>query len=176
MFQSATVVVNAGLVQLPWSCGEIMRTRAGPAAAVDDVDVVVDAPAAVVVVDPPAAVVVVVELAPTVVVVVAVPPPAGALEGVALGGGSLELPELVPFPVDPPPVSPLIHIPAMAAIRTAVKSCQVFQDRRSLILSSPGLGWSDDSSGAPVPFEGDVTDHASILGAARSSKLQLNTS
>ena len=54
MFQAATVVVNAGLVQLPWSCGEITRTRAGPAAAVDDVDdvvdVVVDAPAAVVVV------------------------------------------------------------------------------------------------------------------------------
>ncbi len=70
MFQPAAVVVNAGLVQLPWSCVGPTRTRAGPAAAVDDgIDVVVDPPAAVVVVDPPAAVVVVDPLAAVVVVV-----------------------------------------------------------------------------------------------------------
>lgn len=69
MFHPATVVVNAGLVQLPWSCVGPMRTRAGPAAGddVDDgADVAVDPPAAAVVVgveplDPPAAAVVVVE-------------------------------------------------------------------------------------------------------------------
>jgi len=59
-FHPATVVVNDGLVQLPCICGEVSRTRAGPAAAPEVVvDVVVDPPAAVVVVDPPAAVVVV---------------------------------------------------------------------------------------------------------------------
>src|SRR5271169_2069634 len=69
MFQLVTVVVNAGLVQLPWSCVGPMRTRGGPAAAGDEVagevDVVVDPPAAAaVVVDPPAAAVVVVPLEP----------------------------------------------------------------------------------------------------------------
>ena len=99
MFHEATVVVNGVLVQLPVSCGDNRRTRAGPAAAVDDaVDVAVDPPAAVVVVDPPAAVVVVdppapvvfvdppaavvvvTELPPAAVVVVAVLPAAGAPE------------------------------------------------------------------------------------------------
>ena len=58
MFHPAAVVVNAGLVQFPCICVGPMRTRAGPAAAVDDdeVDVVVDPPGAVVVVDPPEAV------------------------------------------------------------------------------------------------------------------------
>jgi hypothetical protein len=64
MFQPAAVIVNAGLVQLPWSCVGPMRTRAGPAGTLDElvaeVVVVVDPPACVVVVDPPAAVVVVV--------------------------------------------------------------------------------------------------------------------
>ena len=70
MFQPAAVVVNVGLVQLPWSCVGPIRTRAGPAAAVDDgVDVVVDPPATVVVVDPPARVVVVDPPAAAVVVV-----------------------------------------------------------------------------------------------------------
>ena len=65
MFQLAAVVVNAGLVQLPDIWVGPRRTRAGPAAAVDGVDVdppvvvVVDPPAAVVVVEPPGAVVVV---------------------------------------------------------------------------------------------------------------------
>jgi hypothetical protein len=49
MFQPAAVVVNTGLVQLPWSCVGPMRTRAVPAAAVDGVDgeddVVVEPPA-----------------------------------------------------------------------------------------------------------------------------------
>jgi hypothetical protein len=49
MFQPAAVVVNVGLVQLPWSCVGPNRTRAGPAAAVGDVDGDVD-----VVVAPPA--------------------------------------------------------------------------------------------------------------------------
>ena len=64
MFQPAAVVVKVGLVQLPCSWVGPKSARAGPAAAVDDVDdvevVVVDPPADVVVVDPPAAVVVVV--------------------------------------------------------------------------------------------------------------------
>jgi hypothetical protein len=65
MFQPAAVIVNAGLVQLPWSCVGPMRTRAGPAGTLDElvaeVVVVVEPPACVVVVDPPAAVVVVVD-------------------------------------------------------------------------------------------------------------------
>jgi hypothetical protein len=144
MLHEATVVVNGVLVQLPVSCGDIRRTRAGPAAAVDDavVDppapvVVVDPPAAVVVVDPLAAVVVVAELPPAAVVVVAVPPEAG---GGVLSAGSLPLVVPAPLALDPPPVSPLIHIPKMVATRMAVKSCHVCQDRRSLILSSPGSG------------------------------------
>jgi hypothetical protein len=56
MFQPAAVVVNTGLVQLPWSCVGPTRTRAGPAGALDEVDaevvVVVELPAAVVVVEP----------------------------------------------------------------------------------------------------------------------------
>ena len=49
MFQPAAVVVNVGLVQLPCICVGPIRTRAGPAATVEDVDAAVD-----VVVDPPA--------------------------------------------------------------------------------------------------------------------------
>ena len=67
MFQGAVVVVNDVLVQLPCICGEVRRTRAGPAAAPAAV-VVVDPPAAVVVVDPPEAVVVVEPPAAVVVV------------------------------------------------------------------------------------------------------------
>jgi hypothetical protein len=79
MFQLATVVVNAGLVQLPCIWVGPMRTCAGPAAAVDDVGVVVDPPAAPVVeVDPPAAVVVVDPPAMAAVVVV-VPLEVGSL-------------------------------------------------------------------------------------------------
>ncbi len=58
----------------------------------------------------------------------------------------------------PPPVSPLIHMPKMVATRMATKSCQVLQDRRSLILNSPGLGGSsDDAKGASTLSGGDVT-------------------
>jgi len=171
MFHEAAVIVNGVLVQLPWSCGEVRRTRAGPDAAVDAVVdppaavVVVDPPAAVVVVDPPAAVVVVTELPPAAVVVVAVLPAADP-EDAALGGGSFPLPKLVPVVLEaPPPLSPLIHIPKIAAIRTAVRSCQVFQDRRSLILSSPGSGLpSDDANGTLAMLEGDVTDLSSNMG------------
>jgi len=139
IFHGAAVVVNDVLVQLPLSCGDSRRTRAGPAAAVDEVDeaavVVVEPPAAVVVVEPPAAVVVV---EPPAVVVVVEPPAVDELEGVALGG-SLLLPALDALDA-PPPVSPLIHIPKMVATRMAVRSCQVLQVRRSLILSSPRSG------------------------------------
>ena len=38
MFHAAAVVVNVGLVQFPCCCGDVRRTRAGPAAAADDVD------------------------------------------------------------------------------------------------------------------------------------------
>ncbi len=82
MFQPATVVVKVGLVQFPCICVGPMSTRAGPAGALDDVDVdvvVVDPPAAVVVVvDPPAAVVFVAEPpVPAIVVVVADPEEVG---------------------------------------------------------------------------------------------------
>ena len=80
IFHGAAVVVNGVLVQLPWSCGEINKTRAGPAAAAGDVVcVALDPPATVVVVDP-AAVVVVVEAELLPATVVAVVPPAAALE------------------------------------------------------------------------------------------------
>jgi len=190
MFHEAAVIVNGVLVQLPWSCGEVRRTRAGPDAAVGGavvavVDppaavVVVDPPAAVVVVDPPAAVVVVTELPPAAVVVVPALPPAGDPADDALGGGSVWLPELAPLVLvldAPPPVSPLIHIPNMTATRTAVRSCQVFQDRRSLILSSPGSGGpSDDVNGTRTPSDGDVTDRASVMGPAWSNEVPLHTS
>ena len=85
MFQPAADVVKAGLVQLPCICVGPKRTRAGPAAAPDEVGavvVVVDPPACVVVVDPPAAIVVVAlepcePLVPADVVVVAEPEDAG---------------------------------------------------------------------------------------------------
>ena len=195
MFHEATVVVNGVLVQLPVSCGDNRRTRAGPDAAVDDtVDVAVDPPAVVVVVDPPAAVVVVdpsapvvfvdppaavvvvAELPPAAVVDVAVLPAAGAPEDPTLSGGSLPLSVLAPFALDPPPVSPLIHIPKMAAIGTATKSCQVCQDRRSLSLSSPGSGGtSDDADDASPLSEVDVTDLTSNMGSVGSSEPPLNS-
>jgi hypothetical protein len=140
MFHGAAVVVKAVLVQLPFICGELSNTRAGPAAAVDDVvGVVDDPPAAVVVVEPPDAVVVVPpELPPAAVVVVAVLPAAGP--AAEAGGG--KVPEVVPpvldVPLPPPPVSPLIHMPRTTASRIAIRSCQVFHERRSLILRSPG--------------------------------------
>jgi hypothetical protein len=121
--------------------------------------VVVDPPAAVVVVEPPAEVVVVAELPPAAVVVVAVPPWASEPEDDALGGGRGWFPELAPVALGAPPVSPLIHIPKMTATRMAARSCQVFQDRRSLILSCPGWGVSsDDANGASTVTEDDVTD------------------
>jgi hypothetical protein len=180
--QEAAVVVNGVLVQLPVCCGESRRTRAGPAAAVEEP--VVEPPAAVVVVDPPAAVVVVDPAAapvfvepPAAVVVLAEPPPAAVVvvavlseEGAgALAGGSLPLSVLAPFALDPPPVSPLIHIPKTTATRTAVRSCQVFQDRRSLSLSSPGRGTSLEDSRDSMS-EGDVIVLASIMAPVRSSE------
>lgn len=166
MFHGAAVVVNEGLVQLPVSWGEVTKTRAGPPAAVDDpvvdVEAVADPPGAVVVVDPPALVVVVVaEPPPATVVVVTELPTAGSGADAALGGGSFSFPEVDPLALEVPPVSPLIHIPKMTATRTAVKSCHVFQDRRSLILSSPGWGKSSDTGGTPALSEGDVTSFAS---------------
>jgi hypothetical protein len=142
------------------------------------VDVVVDPPAAAVVVDPPTAVVVVTEWPPAAVVVVAAPPWACEPEDDALGGGRWPLPELVAVALDgPPPVSPLIHIPKMAATTMAVRSCQVFQDRRSLILSSPGWGRSSDGGdGASAVTDGDVTDLASNMASVRPSELSVNTS
>jgi hypothetical protein len=92
MFHPASVVVNAGLVQFPDCCGDVRRTRAGPAAAVEPLgdEVVVEPPApaatAVVVVPevPPAVVVVVDPSAAGAVVVVDAPPESGVE---ALGGG-----------------------------------------------------------------------------------------
>lgn len=172
IFHGAAVVVNDVLVQLPLSCGEVRSTRAGPAAAAGaEVGVEVDPPATVVVVTPAAVVVVVVaplEL-PTAAPALAVPPLGAVVvvaavepEDDALGGGSLPLLALVPPVPDAPPVSPLIHIPRMAANRTAVRSCHVFQERRSLIFSSPGFGVSSDAIGGPSGSTGtDVTGSAS---------------
>jgi len=88
IFQSAFVIVKAGLVQLPWDWVGPRSTRAGVAAAVDDVSV-----------DPPTAVVV--ELlefaAAVVVVVVELPELAAAAVVVELdpaGGGGLYAPVL----------------------------------------------------------------------------------
>jgi hypothetical protein len=150
MFHGAVVVVKDVLVQLPLSCGEVRSTRAGPAAAAGaEVGVVVDPPATVVVVAPAAVVVVValleLPLAAAVVVVVA-PPPAVVSPADAVGGGSVPFVVPVALEVPVPPVSPLIHMPITTATRTADKSCHVFQDRRCLILSSPGCGMSPDPS------------------------------
>jgi hypothetical protein len=142
MFHPAAAVVKAGLVQFPDCCGDVRRTRAGPAAAVEplgDEVVVVEPPAAVVVVVPalPPAVVGVVEpAAPGAVVVVEAPPESGV---VALGGGSVPVVLVASAALDvpPPPVSPLIAMPTIAATIMAVRSCHVLHDRRSLILSSP---------------------------------------
>jgi hypothetical protein len=167
MFQPAAVVVNGVLVQLPCCCGESKSWRAGPA---DDVDgvvgvVVVDPPATVVVLDPAAVVVVVEELPPGAVVVVTALPPVPVPAGIEFAG-SFPCPEPAVFALDaPPPVSPLIHIPAMTAIRTAVRSCQVFQLLRSFIFRSPGLGTSPDDDGGVAVFV-RVMGWASRDGAA----------
>jgi hypothetical protein len=142
MFQVPPAMVKAGLVQLPvWVvCGT--RTVAGPTAVavvvavVPPATVVEVAPAAVVLVDPAA--VVEVELAP------AAAADLGAVVAVAPSGGNL-------YPADPEPEAAALpeeepakllnHIPRPAANTTASSSCQVFQDRRSLILSSPCSGW-----------------------------------
>ena len=146
MFHGAAVVVNDVLVQLPLSWGDVSSTRAGPAAAAGaEVAVVDDPPATVVVVAPAAAVVVVVAAllalppAAAAVVVVVPPPPAVVSPELCVGGG--RVPFVVPPVAEappPPPVSPLIHMPMMAATTATDKSCQVFQERRCLILSSPG--------------------------------------
>jgi hypothetical protein len=148
MFQGAAVVVNAVLVQFPFCWGESRSTRAGPAAAPAVVVAVVDPPATVVVVDPPAAVVVVAELPPeaAVVVVADVPPAAVVVVAPEPDAAGVPAPSAGRWPPSgfelaalepPPPVSPLIHMPRMAASRATLKSCHVFQDLRSLILSSP---------------------------------------
>ena len=129
MFQPATVVVNAGLVQLPCICVGPKRTCAGPAPAAV---VVADPPAAVVVVDPPAAVVVV---DPPAAVVVAVDPlVVGSLYAGALEDALVE-PAVVPFSANPTRI----------ARATATMSCHVAQLRLPLICSSPGAGMTSPS-------------------------------
>jgi hypothetical protein len=184
MFQGAAVVVNDVLVQLPFCCGDSKRTRAGPAAADDGVDeaavVVVTPPAAVVVVAPPAAVVVVVAPAAAVVVVVAPPAavvvvlPADEPAVPELSAGSLPLPPLDALDAPPPPVSPFTHIPKTAAITATVSSCHVLQDRRSLILRSPGPGrsWEDASafglSGGIVTAQVEIPFEPALTTADRA--------
>lgn len=143
MFQPGAVVVKVGLVQLPRCCGESKRTLAGPAAATTDV--VVDPPVVVVVVvDPPASVVVVLEPPLAVVVVDAVDPPDDG--GGVFSAGSFPLLDRALLALDElPPVSPLIHMPTIAATTIAVSSCHVFQVRRSLIFRSPGCGIPEDA-------------------------------
>ena len=132
MFQPATVVVNAGLVQFPDICVGPRRTRAGPAAAGDEVDVdppaavvVVDPPAAVVVVDPPAAVVVVdPPAAPAVVVELTDEPDVGSLYAGAFDDDD---------DADDPAVVPFSQNPTMSANPDATRSCHVAQLRLPLI-------------------------------------------
>lgn len=165
MFHDAAVVVKAGLVQLPWSCGDVTRTRAGPAGA-DDPDAVAGdvepppAAAVVVVVDPPPGAVLEVAESPGAVVVVL--PPVEEPADASLGGGSFPLVD-PPAPLAleaPPPVSPLIHMPRTSAIRRPVRSCQFFQVRCCLSLSSPGCGIP--SSDANVP-SGMVTSRSRLI-------------
>jgi hypothetical protein len=137
MFQPATVVVKDGLVQLPDICVGPRSTRAGPAAAVDELPV--DPPAAVVVVDPPAAVVVV---DPPAAVVVDPPLLSGAvvLLTVPLDVGSLYAGAPDDDAVAEPPVVPLIANPASSAAPANSRSCHVDQLRLPFMWSSPGAG------------------------------------
>jgi hypothetical protein len=138
MFQPAAVVVKVGLVQLPFSCVGPRSTRAGPAAAVDDVEVVV-------VVDPPAAAVVVVEELPEAAVVVVVDdPPVAAVvvvvapeEAGSLYAGASAACELV-LPAGP--AREFTHAPTTRATRATTASCHVRHARLSLMWSSPGAG------------------------------------
>lgn len=146
MFQVPPAMVNAGLVQFPLCCTSGTRTVGGPTAAGAVVVDVEPDPAAVVVGDDPAAVVAV---APPATVVVEAPPAAvvgvepaapAVVEDDPAAGGSLYVP---PEPVLVPeagPALPLNHMPASAAMTATTASCQVFQARRSFILSSPTSG------------------------------------
>jgi hypothetical protein len=67
-------------------------------------------------------------------------------------------------------------MPAITAISTAVKSCQVFHVRRSLILSSPGWSWASDDASEPVSSGGDVTDLAPNMQHPRQVRSQKNHS
>jgi hypothetical protein len=179
MFHGATVVVNTVLVQFPLCWGESRSTRAGPAAAPEAVVAVVEPPATVVVVAPPTAVVVVAELPPAAVVVVVADLPPGAVVVVAeppeADAAGVPAPSAGRWPpsgfelaaLDPPPVSPLIHMPTMAATSATLKSCHVRQDLRSLILSSPAWGTPSD---APTSGGGTVIDLSSETWAVRSTR------
>jgi hypothetical protein len=148
MFQVPPAMVNAGLVQLPLCCVSGTSTDAGPTTGAAVVAVV--PPAEVVAVVPPAAVVAVVPPAAVVDValpaaVVVVAPPAAVVEvapPVPDSGGSLyPPPEEAPLTPEAEPAFPLNHMPRMAATTTAIRSCHVFHERRSLILRSPRSGW-----------------------------------
>jgi hypothetical protein len=141
MFQPAAVVVNVGLVQLPWSCVGPRRTRAGPVAPVaGGVEVVVDPPpVAVVVVDPPPAADVVVDPLPAAVVVVEPPAAVVVVEPVDFGrtyAGAVDAFD----DFGAPPTSWFRNIPISAATSIPTASCHVLQDRLSSIWSSPGAG------------------------------------
>jgi hypothetical protein len=136
MFQLAAVVVKAGLVQLPDIWVGPRRTRAGPAAAVDGVDV--GPPAAVVVVDPPAAVVVVAD-PPGAVVVVTELPEVGSLYAGAPDDAVAESP-VVPFNAKP----------TRTATTIATRSCHVAHVRFPLMWSSPGAGMASSRDPGPV--------------------------
>jgi hypothetical protein len=103
MFQPAAVMVNAGLIQLPWDWVGPRRTLAATVVGVDDVDV--DPLAAVVVVDedPPEplcdALVVVVDPVEPVVGVDPVEPVVGVVDPVAPAAGGKRYPLV--FPDDP---------------------------------------------------------------------------
>jgi hypothetical protein len=157
MFHVPPAMVNEGLVQSPVCCTSGTSTVAGPTTAgvvvpvepaapatvvaVEPAAVVaeVEPPAAVVEVDPPAAVVVV-DPAPAPALADAEPTPVVAVE--PLGGGSL-YPPLDELAVDVllGPASAASPMPSTAATSASVTSCQVLQERRSLMSSSPFSGW-----------------------------------
>lgn len=162
MFHPATVVVKEGLVQLPDICVGPSSTRAGPAAAGDELDV---DPAAVVVVDPPAALL---DDPPAAVVVV------DPLEAPGAVVVETELPEVGSLyagvsdddAVAEPPVVPLSANPTRSATPHATRSCHVDQLRLPLILSSPGAGMASSrapgsgTTPTPVPGGGGGSDMA----------------
>jgi hypothetical protein len=142
IFQFGTVMVKAGLVQLPWSWVGPSSNRAG------GVDVVVVEPVVVEVDEPAVGAEVVVDAPPVATVVPVELPPAGG----SVYAPPPEVPVPLELPEPPAPTLPLIAIPASAANTTATASCQVFHERFSLRPREPGAGTGLGSCGRTGPM------------------------